>query len=125
MVFYPQYSYHKSLRQPHRARIACGGTPALKEWYLHRSNDTERDEEGVTIIDPLCTNCQRALPDCRLTPKGGEHGNDLLFPAHHTGQKQGVVLGYHTKGLMDNLVVTHINQLRTFLQYIGKHEDNH
>ena len=41
-----------------------------------------------------------------LTPQGGQHGDDLLFTAHYTGQEQGVFSGHYTKGLLDDLAVT-------------------
>ena len=62
---------------------------------------------------------------CCLAPQSGQHGNDLLFPAHDPGEKQGVVLGLGGEGVADGLVAAHIQQLRALQQHVGEHQDHH
>ena len=61
----------------------------------------------------------------KLTPQSGQHGNDLLFTAHNPGQEQGIVLGYHAEGLLNDLVVAHVNQLCALFQHVGEHQNDH
>ena len=71
-----------------------------------------------------------AFAGCRakapiLAPQGGQHGNDLLLTAHDAGQEQGVVLRRHAKCLLNDLAIAQIDQLGTFFQHVGEHQNDH
>ena len=58
-------------------------------------------------------------------PEGGEHGDYLLFAAHHAFEEEVVVLGLLAEGLAYRLVVAHIKDVRALLQHVGNHEYHH
>ena len=60
-----------------------------------------------------------------LAPQSGEHGDDLLLPAHDPGQEYGAVLGGNAEGLLDGIVVAHVDELGAFQQNVRQHEDDH
>ena len=59
-----------------------------------------------------------------LTPKVGQHGNDLLFPAHDLGQEHFIVLRFCAEGLANGIVITHIQDPGTFHQHIRQHQQH-
>ena len=55
-------------------------------------------------------------------PEGGQHGNDLLFPAHDFRQEHRVLFTGDIERLADRVLIAYIQEIGAFLQYVGDHQ---
>lgn len=59
-----------------------------------------------------------------LAPKSGQTGDNLLFSAHDLRQEHLVLFWCHTKCLADYIIVTNVENVRAFHQYVRQHKDD-
>lgn len=59
-----------------------------------------------------------------LTPKCRQTGDNLLFSAHDLRQEHLVLFWCHTKCLADYIIVTNVENVCAFHQYVRQHKDD-
>ena len=66
----------------------------------------------------------RAKSAAVLAPQCGEHRDDLFLSGHDARKEYMIVFWLDVEGEADGVIVTYIEELGTFLQDIGEHQDH-
>ena len=66
----------------------------------------------------------RAKSAAVLTPQCSEHRDDLFLSGHDARKEYVIVFRLDIEGKADGVIVTYIEELGTFLQDIGEHQDH-